>query len=189
MHVPNRGSKEINPRSNKILDLVRAGKNALHSGSISHAVFAAFNPARFRFSRNPASVAVRHELLCLRQVFGFLMVRHVDHDGVEGERVGCQAHEGFVLAVVEVDRDWDCCPRGGVGGGSDEEAVGCCDGPWEHLDDEGGAFLFCCSYYGDYLLQIVTELMLGLRILENAEGLGALTQLMLLLRNHLLLRL
>jgi hypothetical protein len=57
--------------------------------------------------------------------------------------------------VVEVDCDGDSGSGGGFCGGADEEAVGCCYGPWEDLDYEGGALLFGGADDGDDLLEVV----------------------------------
>jgi len=155
MHIPHSRRKEIDPRGNKLLDLVRTSQHALHSHRIRHPVLAALDPARLGLSSDPPRVAVRDQLLRLGQVVSFLVMRHVDHDGVEGQGIGRQAHEFFVLAVVEVDCDGDCGSGGCVCGCADEEAVGGCDGPGEDLDYQGGAVLFCRADDGDDLLEVV----------------------------------
>jgi hypothetical protein len=65
--------------------------------------------------------------------------------------------------VVEVDCDGDCGARGGEGGGADEEAVGCVDGPGEDLDYEGGALAFGGADYGDDLFEVIAGFWLLVR--------------------------
>lgn len=135
MHIPHRGRQKIHPGSNELLHLLRRGEHPLHVHRIRHAILTTLNAPRLGFRSDPARVAVRHQLFRLGQVGLLLVVRHVDHDGVEGERVRRETHEGLVLAVVQVDGNGDCGSRGGVGCGADEEAVCCADGPGEDLDD------------------------------------------------------
>jgi hypothetical protein len=91
MHIPHRRRQKIHPGSKKLLDLVRTRQHTLHSLRIRNPVLPTLDSPRFSFSSDSSSVAVGHELLRLGQILSFFEVRHVDHDGVEGQGVCCQA--------------------------------------------------------------------------------------------------
>jgi hypothetical protein len=134
MYIPHRRRKKIHPSSNEILHLVRRRQHTLHSLRISNPILPALDPAGLSLTSDPPSMTIGDQFFRFGEVVGFLVVRHVDHYRVEGERVGCQAYQVFILAVIEVDCDGDCGSRGGFCGCADQEAVGCCYGPGKDLD-------------------------------------------------------
>lgn len=145
MHVPKRRRQPIDPRRHKLPRLRRRRQQPLQLRlrRIRHPVLPALDPARLRLRRDPPRVAVLDQRFRPRQVFGFVVVRHVDHDAVEAWRyVGCVPDLGGVLRVVEVEGQWDGGGMAGARGEVHEVVRGIGQCPWEEKDHGGGALVF-----------------------------------------------
>ena len=154
VHVSEGGGEEVDAGVDELERLFGGGEQALEIARVLHAVLAAIDAARFRLRGDAALVAVRDQLARALQVLFLLVVRHVDHDGVEGEVAGAVDRLG-VLRVVEVERHGHRGGLAGVRGEVDEEAVRVGHGPWEEEDLERGALAFGRADAGDYRFEVV----------------------------------
>jgi hypothetical protein len=56
------------------------------------------------------------QTLRLREVLRFGVMRHIHHDRIDRQCRGYLADLGFVLGMVDVQRQWDACSLDGMGG-------------------------------------------------------------------------
>ena len=168
MNIANRRCEEIYTSSDELLHLFRRSQHPFHIRRIRHTVLTTLYPPRLGLRGNPSRMAVRNQLSRLCQILFLLMMRHIYHDRVKGQRIRRELDERFILAVIEMHRYGNRSSRCSVCGCADDEAVGDFDLPWEDLYDKWGTFVFGGSDYADDVLDIVSRNE-ALEILERVS--------------------
>jgi hypothetical protein len=99
MHIPKSRRQKVNPRIYKRPRLLLSSQQALQIARILDAIFPPINPARLRFRRYAFRMEVFRDPRRLLEILFLFVVRHVDHDAVEGI-LGCLQDLVFGLRVV-----------------------------------------------------------------------------------------
>ena len=107
VHVADGGRQEVDARVDELQGLLRGGEDALQVARVLHAGLAAVDAAGLGLGRDAQVVAELDQLRCPRQVLLFLVVAHVDHDGVELAGQRRLLDRVRALRVVQVQRHGD----------------------------------------------------------------------------------
>lgn len=135
--VAKSGREPVDARGGEVARLRGRRHDGFQLRRVLDAVLAALDAARLRLARDAPFVAELDQFLRFGQVFGSVVVAHVDHDGVVEARCRGGADGGGGLGVVEVQGYGDGRRGGGGGGGLGEEGGGVGLRPGEE-EDHGG---------------------------------------------------
>ena len=122
--------------------------------SIRNPLFTTIYSPALSLHSNPFCMAFPCQTLRLLKILRFLIMRHIHHDRVDRERRDCLADLGFVLGMVDVQRQWDGCALDGMGGRVRQQGK-LRESRWEELDDQGRALCFCGADEGCELFDVV----------------------------------